>query len=46
MRGKVLVLEHTVTLEEGEVVDLRADMSANSGFFEKGKGPGYRAREM
>ena len=45
VKGKVLVLEHTVALEEGEEVDLRADMSANSDFFEKGKGPGYRARE-
>ena len=45
IKGKVLALEHTVALEEGEVIDLRADMSANSNFFEKGKGPGYRARE-
>ena len=46
VKGKVLILEHTVVLGEGEVVDLRPDMRANADFFEKGQGPGYKAREM
>ncbi len=45
-KGLVTVLEHTVALGEGEVVDLRPDMGANSDFFKKGRGPGYKAREM
>jgi ferredoxin len=40
-KGAAVVLEQTVMLEPGEVVDLRADIQPNYDFF-KG-GPGYSA---
>lgn len=43
-RGKVIVLDRTVTLDAGEIVNLRDDVPDNARFFKEG--PGYKAREM
>jgi ferredoxin len=42
--GKAVVLEHTVALRAGQVVNLREDIPDNAQFFQIG--PGYKAREM
>jgi ferredoxin len=40
-KGATVVLEETVTLNAGDVVDLRADIQPNYDFFKTG--PGYKA---
>ena len=40
-KGATIVLEETVTLNAGDVVDLRADIQPNYDFFKTG--PGYKA---
>jgi len=43
-KGEAVVLDRTVSLADGEKVDLRADIPPNYDFFKEGVGPGYGAK--
>jgi ferredoxin len=43
-KGETVVLERTLTLKAGEVVNLRDDIPYNGQFYKEG--PGYKAKDM